>query len=150
MVCRLDLKLCSASGNRSDIKPVLPATPIHGHRVLLKDEPKNYPLLVLPHSVHSNNLTRVCLLGFPSDFQPFNNREVTVLEEGLDEDFTEEQGARAGVERSGGRSRGGSRPENCPLSGEKSCWRCCFPRTFSLTLRGKCSEDFDSASIPKI
>ena len=90
----------------------------------------NCPLLVLPHSVHSNNLTRECLLVFPSDFQHFNNREVTVLEEELnedadvqDEDFTEEQEARAGVERSGERSRGGSRPMNCPLWGEKSCWR---------------------------
>ena len=54
------------------------------------------------------NLTRMCLLGFPSDFQHFNNREVTVLEQELNEDFTEEQGARAGVERSGGRSRGES------------------------------------------
>ena len=81
------LKLVWASGNKSAISPVLPATPIYGHWVLLKDEPENCPLRVSPHSVQRKMLMRMCRLDFPSDFPNFNNREVRhFLEEELTED----------------------------------------------------------------
>ena len=44
----------------SAISPVLPATPIYGHWVLLKDESKNSPLRVSPHSVQRKMLMRMC------------------------------------------------------------------------------------------